>query len=132
MAPDVDFRMVKVNFVNSVGAFNTAVGLQPHIISCSWGSSIKFGPLSRQIKYLLVAIANAVNQGIIVVFSAGNGQWGFPGQHPNVISAGGVYMHENSSFQATPYASGFASNIYPGRTYRTAVASVGCHLELST
>ena len=45
VAPDVDFRMVKINFVNSVGAFNTAVGLQPHIISCSWGSSIRFGPL---------------------------------------------------------------------------------------
>lgn len=125
VAPDVDFRMVKINFVNSVGAFNTAVGLQPHIISCSWGSSIRFGPLSAANQILAAAIANAVNQGIIVVFSAGNGQWGFPGQHPDVISAGGVYMHENSSFQATPYASGFASNIYPGRNVPDCCGLVG-------
>ena len=31
-------------------------------------------------------------QGIIVIFAAGNGHWGFPGQHPDVISAGGVYL----------------------------------------
>jgi subtilisin family serine protease len=125
VAPDVDFTMVKINFVNSVGAFNTAVGLQPHIISCSWGSSIKFGPLSAANQILAASIANAVIQGIIIVFSAGNGHWGFPGQHPDVISAGGVYMHENKSFEATPYASGFASNIYPGRNVPDCCGLVG-------
>ena len=45
IAPDVDFTMVKTNFVNSVGAFNAAVALNPHIISCSWGSSIMDPPL---------------------------------------------------------------------------------------
>jgi subtilisin family serine protease len=125
IAPDVDFTMVKINFVNSVGAFNTAVGLQPHIISCSWGSDIRFGPLSAANQTLAAAVANAVSQGIIVVFSTGNGQWGFPGQHPDVISAGGVYMHENGSFQATPYASGFVSNIYPGRNVPDCCGLVG-------
>jgi subtilisin family serine protease len=112
VAPDVDFRMVKINFVNSVGAFNVAVGLSPDIISCSWGSSVRTGPLSAANQALAAAIANAVNQGIIVVFAAGNGHWGFPGQHPDVISAGGVFMHPDQSFEATPYASGFSSNIY--------------------
>jgi hypothetical protein len=53
--------------------------------------------------------------GITVIFSAGNGHWGFPGQHPDVISAGGVFMNEDETLQASDYASGFMSNIYPGR-----------------
>jgi hypothetical protein len=114
-APGIDFTMVKINFVNSTGAFNAAVGLSPHIISNSWGSSVQFGPLSAANTALGAAIATAVAAGIIVVFSAGNGHWGFPGQHPDVISAGGVFMEEDMSLQASDYSSGFASNVYPGR-----------------
>jgi hypothetical protein len=114
-APGIDFTMVKINFVNSTGAFNTAVGLSPHIITCSWGQSIQFGPLSAANAAQGAAIAAAVAAGIVVVFSAGNGHWGFPGQHPDVISAGGVHMAQNMSLQASNYSSGFASNVYPGR-----------------
>ncbi len=125
VAPDVNFTMVKINFVNSIGAFNAAVALRPGIISCSWGSSVRTGPLSAANQALAAAIANAVRQGIIVIFSAGNGQWGFPGQHPDVISAGGAYMHPDGSFEATPYASGFASNIYHGRNVPDVCGLVG-------
>lgn len=114
-APGVDFTMVKINFVNSTGAFNAAVALSPHIITCSWGSSVQFGPLSAANTTLGAAVAAAVAAGIVVVFSAGNGHWGFPGQHPDVISAGGVFMEEDTSLQASDYSSGFASNVYPGR-----------------
>jgi hypothetical protein len=114
-APGVDFTMVKMNFVNSTGAFNAAVGLSPHIITCSWGSSIQFGPLSAANATAGAAVAAAVAAGIVVVFSAGNGHWGFPGQHPDVISAGGAFMEENMSLRASDYSSGFASNVYPGR-----------------
>ncbi len=115
VAPDAELLPVKINFVNSIGAFNAAVGLKPDIITCSWGSSNQLGPLSAADQALAAAIAAAVASGIVVVFSAGNGHWGFPGQHPDVISAGGVYMEENESLRASDYASGFASNIYPGR-----------------
>lgn len=125
VAPDVNFTMVKINFVNSVGAFNAAVALRPHIISCSWGSSRKNPPLSSAQQALAAAVANAVRRGIIVIFSAGNCHWGFPGQHPDVISAGGVYMHPDGSFEATPYASGFASNIYKGRNVPDVCGLVG-------
>lgn len=114
-APDVDFTMVKINFANSTGAFNAAVALGPDIISCSWGSSIQNGPLSAVNQALAAAIAAAVASGIVVVVSAGNGHWGFPGQHPDVISAGGVYLEANGNMRASDYASGFASNVYPGR-----------------
>lgn len=115
VAPDVDFIPVKINFVNSVGAFNAAVSLNPHVITCSWGSDKRFGPLSAADSTLAAAIATAVARGIVVVFSAGNGHWGFPGQHPDVISAGGVFMNPNETLRASDYASGFMSNIYPGR-----------------
>ena len=105
VAPDVNFQMVKLNFVNSVGAFNVAAALNPDIISCSWGSSRRDPPLSASNQALAAAIASAVRKGIVVVFSAGNGHWGFPGQHPDVISAGGVFMDADGSMRASDYAS---------------------------
>lgn len=114
-APDIDFTMVKINFVNSTGAFNAAVALNPHVISCSWGSSVMNGPLSAANQALAAAVAAAVASGIVVVFSAGNGGFGFPGQHPDVVSAGGAFLNLDGSVRATRYTSGFASNVYPGR-----------------
>jgi subtilisin family serine protease len=114
VAPDVQLLPVKMSFVNTVAAFNTAVGLGPHIITCSWGSSTN-GPLSAADQALAAAIAAAVAAGITVVFSAGNGHAGFPGQHPDVISAGGVFMDKDESLHASNYASGFLSHIYPNR-----------------
>lgn len=114
-APDIDFTMVKMGNTNSTAAFNTAVARGPQVISCSWGQDLPRGPLSAANQALAAAIATAVTGGIIVVFSAGNGHHGFPGQHPDVISAGGVYMDEDGSLQASDYASGFPSQIFPGR-----------------
>ncbi len=125
VAPDIDFTMVKMSFVNTIAGFNAAVTLGPTIISNSWGSSKQTGPLSAADQAMASAIALAVANGIVVVFSAGNGHWGFPGQHPDVISAGGTYMLEDGSMQATPYASGFASTIYPGRTVPDVTGLVG-------
>jgi subtilisin family serine protease len=124
-APDVNFTMVKMSFVDSAGAFNRANALNPHIISCSWGSSKQFGPLSANDLILSASIANAVASGKTVVFSAGNGHWGYPGQHPDVISAGGVYMNAQMQLQASNYASGFASNIFVGRAVPDVSGLVG-------
>jgi len=115
VAPDAQLLPVKMSFVNTIGAFNAAVGLNPDIITCSWGSSIQYPPLSAADQALAAAIAAAVAAGIVVVFSAGNGHFGFPGQHPDVISAGGTFMQSDESLTASNYASGFMSNIYPGR-----------------
>jgi hypothetical protein len=60
-------------------------------------------------------VAAAVASGIVVLFSAGNGGWGFPSQHPDVIAVGGVFMDRDGSMRASNYSSGFISNIYPGR-----------------
>ena len=115
VAPDVQLLPIKMSFTNSTASFNAAAGLKPDIITCSWGSSKQFGPLSAADQALATSIAAAVAAGIVVIFSAGNGHWGFPGQHPNVISAGGVFMNPNETLRASDYASGFMSNIYPNR-----------------
>lgn len=115
LAPDAELLPVKMSFTNSTGAFNAAVALAPDIITCSWGSDVRRGPLSPANQALAVAIADAVARGIVVVFSAGNGHFGFPGQHPDVISAGGAYIGPDGSLQASDYASGFASPVYQGR-----------------
>ncbi|MCF3609245.1 S8 family serine peptidase, partial [Planktothrix agardhii 1033] len=115
VAPEINFTMIKWNFKNSIAAFKKAVFLRPDIISCSWGSSRQYSPLSAYDIALTANIADAVYQGIIVVFSAGNGHWGFPSQHPDVIAAGGVYLDSGGKLEASNYASGFSSNIYSGR-----------------
>jgi hypothetical protein len=124
-APDVDFTMVKLNFVNATAGFNAAVALAPQIISNSWGSDQELGPLGAADTALAAAIATAVASGIVVVFSAGNGHWGFPGQHPDVISAGGVFMDNDGSMRASDYSSGFASKIYASRNVPDVSGLVG-------
>jgi hypothetical protein len=119
-APDVLLKPVKTAtasgaLVNVTAAFNAGVALGPDIISNSWTSSIQFGPLSAAMQAREAAVAAAWASGIVVVFAAGNGHWGFPGQHPDVISAGGVDLARDGSLRASDYASGFMSNIYPGR-----------------
>ena len=134
IAPDVEFTMVKMNNVNANGDFNAAVSLRPDIISCSWGFDLRDDvtrrqlgpPLSADIRPLEASIAKAVSEGITVVFSAGNGHYGFPGMHPDVISAGGTYMDKDGlTIKATEYASGFASKIYPGRNVPDVCGLVG-------
>lgn len=123
VAPDIQLKPVKAQLsgtlntviVNATGAFNQAVALAPDIITNSWGFSIPNGPLSAAAQALAASVSAASAAGIVVVFSAGNGHWGFPGQHPDVISAGGVFMQPDGSLQASDYASGFMSNVYPGR-----------------
>lgn len=114
-APDCELLPVKMSFANTLAAFNAAVALAPDVITCSWGSSVRNGPLSAANQALAAAITDAVARGIVVIFSAGNGHWGFPGQHPDVISAGGVFRQPDGSLRASDYASGFVSNIYAGR-----------------
>ncbi len=119
-APDCTLLPVKAAnasgaLVNMTAAFNEAVALDPDIITNSWGASVQFGPLSAARQAQAAAISAAVASGIVVCFSAGNGHWGFPGQHPDVISVGGVFRDDDGSLQASDYSSGFVSNVYAGR-----------------
>jgi subtilisin family serine protease len=119
-APDITLKPVKAAtaagaLVNMTAAFNAAVALTPDIITNSWGSNIPTGPLSAAMQARSAAVAAGVAAGIVVVFSAGNGSWGFPGQHPDVVSVGGVDILQNGGLRASDYTSGFMSNVFPGR-----------------
>ena len=125
VAPEAEFTMVKMNFASSAGALKAAIALRPDIISCSWATSKANPPLSASDQATAAAVAAAVRQGIIVVFAAGNRFWGFPGQHPDVISAGGVFLRPDGSLEASNYASGFRSRLYPGRNVPDVCGLVG-------
>ncbi|MGB3494223.1 MAG: S8 family serine peptidase [Elainellaceae cyanobacterium] len=128
IAPHANLTVLKADIalknkyrnVNSAAAFRKAISLRPDVISCSWGTDLRSPfQLSAYHKVLAAAIADAIRQGIVVIFAAGNGQWGFPSQHPDVIAVGGVYKHLEGSLkgrlEASNYASSFISAIYPGR-----------------
>jgi subtilisin family serine protease len=124
IAPECELIPIKMSFVNTTAAFNSAVALRPDIITCSWGSNSPF-MLSAADMVLAASVADAVAAGITVIFAAGNGHAGFPGQHPDVISAGGVFMGPDSSLQASDYSSAFSSQIYPGRDVPDVCGLVG-------
>ena len=137
IAPDITLTVVKADIalsgksrnVNSIGALREAIALKPDIISCSWGSDERRRSISPYNRVLAAVVANAIRQGIVVVFSSGNGQYGFPAQHPEVIAAGGAYLHLNGSLQgkieASNYASSFISPIYPDRRVPDVCGLVG-------
>ena len=65
VAPDIELFPVKARLsgtnntvlVNTKGAFDLAVGLNPHIITNSWGLSFQNGPLSAAAQALAASIA---------------------------------------------------------------------------
>ncbi len=114
-APAVNFIGVKMN--NPTLGFKTALELGPDIITNSWGYSVDRPNTSMPnwLKPLYLAVLDTVARGITVVFSAGNGHFGFPGSMPEVISVGGVVVDANLKYSATEYTSGFISTWFPGR-----------------
>ena len=118
-APDARLLPVK-GLSDPTGSFNAAVSAtpRPQVITNSWGYNID-GPLSSlppALKPLEAAVANAVANGIVVCFAGGNGQFGWPGSHPDVISVGGVHVnYPGLTLEASSYASSFDSTFYPGR-----------------
>ncbi|MCP4231238.1 MAG: S8 family serine peptidase [bacterium] len=112
VAPGVEFvfvnNMVWI-FSIATAAFRVAKDENPDIITCSWG-------LSSYDEDLAWEIADAVNNGITVVFACGNeGPIYFPGCMDDVISVGGVFPEEGGGFHASTYASSGECADNPGR-----------------
>jgi hypothetical protein len=136
IAPGATFIGIKIDNddPNEQGAsilegFQQALTHQPHVISVSLGYDLtETNPatgerltnrhltrLPNNLVALEAEIEAAVDAGVVVVFSAGNGHVAFPGMMPDVISAGGVYVDERGGLRASDYASAFRSRIYSGR-----------------
>jgi subtilisin family serine protease len=116
VAPGINFVGVKMG-ANLTLAFKTATELRPQVMTNSWGYSVDVpgSTMPNFLKPLYLAVLSAVARGVVVCFSAGNGHYGFPGDVPEVISAGGVIVDQNLGYSATHYASGFTSTWFPGR-----------------
>ncbi|MEM7221927.1 MAG: S8 family serine peptidase [Pseudomonadota bacterium] len=135
VAPDVNFVGVKLdnetnasNGASLLEGFQEALSHNPQVISVSIGfdlcptnflgqriSNDHLTQLPNSLVALEAEVEAAVDAGVVVVFSAGNGHVAFPGMMPQVISAGGVFVEEDGSMHASDYASAFTSKIYPGR-----------------
>lgn len=138
IAPGVTFIGVKLDNEARPGTGASVLeGLQealkhdPHVISVSLGYDLR-GPgntplpgLPNSLVALEAEIQAAVKRGVVIVFSAGNGHYSFPGQMPDVISAGGVYVDAAGAMRASNYASAFSSRIYSGRSVPDVCGLVG-------
>lgn len=138
IAPGANFIGIKLdNEDDPQSGASILEGLQealkhdPHVISVSLGYDLRSAsntPL-QQLPNSLVALEAelqaAVKRGIVIVFSAGNGHYSFPGQMPDLISAGGVFVDETGAMQASDYASAFHSSIYSGRSVPDVCGLVG-------
>lgn len=93
--------------------------LMVQVISNSWGSALDTdGPNASWDQYwslVQAEIALCVQQGIIVLFSGGNGGMSFTASMPETISVGGVYIDAAGQNVASDYASSFDSTRFPGQ-----------------
>jgi hypothetical protein len=130
IAPGATFIGVKVENDDDPRAgatllegFQEALRHDPHVISVSLGFDLRqpgtnapLTVLPNSLVALEAEIEAAVAAGVVVVFSAGNGHYAFPGQMKEVISAGGVFVDQAGRMRASDYASAFRSRIYSGRS----------------
>ncbi len=134
IAPDCTVHGVKSGG-SSASALEAAIALQPDIISCSWGFDVDHRSRSdlqasdpnffNELVDIETIITDAVQSGIVVVFSAGNGHRAFPASMPQVIAAGGVTLLADAGLEASSYASSFESQLYPGRRVPDVCGIVG-------
>lgn len=124
VAPDCSFHGVKHDDYSAL-ALETALDTAPHVITNSWGWDIDRMStnelrdddpnLFNEFRDLESIINDAIDDGVTVVFAAGNGHRAFPACMPEVIAVGGVTVDPDGSLKASSYASSFRSALYPGR-----------------
>jgi hypothetical protein len=133
MAPEIALQPIRAsdnngNLVGAVTGFMMAKQMKPRIITNSWGGDSPFPPPglpSPDDRAVALEVRHAVEQGILVVFSAGNGHFSIEPQVPGVLAAGGVFVSDTLDLQASTYASGYTSPWFQGVTVPTVSGLVG-------
>jgi subtilisin family serine protease len=114
--------------VAAIAAFMAAKDARPRpkILTNSWGGDGPYppGPLSQWDRTWALEIRDAVDQGIVVVFSAGNSSFTVEPQVPGVLAAGGAYVNPQLELSASNYASGYVGPWF-NRTVPTVCGLVG-------
>jgi subtilisin family serine protease len=98
--------------VGAIAAFLMAKEGKPDVLTNSWGGDGPFPPPRPPDSYdwaWALEIYDAIQEGIFVVFSAGNGQFSIEPQVPGVLAAGGAHVDNALDVKASNYASGYAS-----------------------
>ncbi|MCZ4607488.1 S8 family serine peptidase [Streptomyces sp. Lzd4kr] len=112
----------------ATAGFMRAKAEQPQVLTNSWGGQVGFpedGPLAQTDRVWALEILDAVEQGIVVVFAAGNGHFSIEPQVPGVLSAGGVFADPQGRLRASDYTSGYASPWFAGVVVPTVSGLVG-------
>ncbi len=109
----------------SATALEIALAQSPRVLSCSWGwdkdhrsweqlraeephTALQFDDMERIIR-------GAIDAGVTVVFSAGNGERPFPASMPEVIAVGGMTWTASGDLIPSTLAGSYESQLYPGR-----------------
>ena len=132
VAPEAELQPIRVSnnrgdLVGAFAGFLKAKEVQPKIITCSWGGDQFPPPPTPDAADLTFAteIRDAIANGILVVFSAGNGQFSIESQVPEVLAAGGVFVNQNGDMRASDYASGYQSPFFNKKVVPNVCGLVG-------
>lgn len=133
VAPQATLQAIRASnnsgdLVGAIASFLKAKELAPKIITNSWGGDGPFPPFGDPDPFdaaFALEIQQAIEQGILVVFSAGNGQFSIEPQVPGVLAAGGVFLKADLATRASNYTSGYFSPWFGGVTVPTVSGLVG-------
>ena len=98
-------------FVGVIAAFLKGKALSPQIMTNSWGGDGDYPPTGGPDEADLAfgaEVQDAIENGILVIFSGGNGQFSIEPQIPGVLAAGGVFINPQGQI-GDPIASGYKS-----------------------
>ncbi|MFJ2579493.1 S8 family serine peptidase [Kitasatospora aureofaciens] len=134
VAPGATLRFYRASdssgqLTSAIAGFLQAKTDHPQVLTNSWGGDLEWPPPDPRppasSRVWVLEITDAVEQGIVVVFSAGNGQFSIEPQVPGVIAAGGVFVGPGLDLQASDYASGYVSPWFDGVLVPTVCGLVG-------
>lgn len=103
------------NLVGAIGGLLLAKDSIPAVLTNSWGGDGPFPPLGPPDSFeiaVAMELLDAIEQGIVVVFSAGNGHFSIEPQVPGVLAAGGTFATADLDLEASDYTSGYASPFF--------------------
>ena len=133
VAPGAVLQPIRVSndqggLVGVLCGFMRAKELNPSIITISCSSDNSYPPTNGPDEYereFALQILDATDNGILVVFAAGNSTFGIEPQVPGVLAVGGVYISATQELRASDYASGYQSPWYDDVTVPAVCGLVG-------
>jgi subtilisin family serine protease len=117
--------------VGGIAGFSLAKEKKMRIITCSWSADLDIGLLESAQRppdmgsAILGEILDAIDDGILVVFAAGNGNFSLEPQVTGVLAAGGVFMSEIGAIRTSDLASAYKSPWFPEQNVPTVCGLAG-------